>query len=129
MNVVEAYAARAGSIALASNAGNALSPFTSSLAVRIEMKDAEFATMFRDVAADVAVATGQSQRPGIVSWSACDLYLNPTAKTRAQENEAWLAALGSGAWHEVQRFTYRHALSRHAAAARQWLETHSQPFT
>jgi uncharacterized caspase-like protein len=125
MNVVEAYAARAGSVALGSNASGALSPFTRSLAVRIEMKDAEFTAMFRDVAADVALATGQSQRPGIVSWSPNDLYLAPTEKVRAREKEAWLAALGSGAWDEVQRFTYRHALSRHAAAARQWLETHS----
>jgi uncharacterized caspase-like protein len=126
MNIVEAYAARAGSVALGSSADGALSPFTRSLAARIEMKDAEFTAMFRDVAADVAGATRQSQRPGIVNWSATDLYLNPTAKTRARENAAWLAALGSGAWDEVQRFTYRHALSRHAAAARQWLETHSQ---
>ncbi|HEY4955871.1 MAG TPA: caspase family protein [Gemmatimonadaceae bacterium] len=129
MNVVEAYAARAGSIALGSNAGDALSPFTRSLVAHIEMKDAEFTAMLRDVAADVLLTTHDSQCPGIVSWSACDLYLNPTARTHAQEKEAWLAALGSGAWDEVQRFTYRHALSRHAAAARQWLETHSQPFT
>jgi hypothetical protein len=62
------------------------------------------------------------QNPGIVNWSASDLYLNPTDNIRAQEKEAWLAALSGNSWDEVQRYSYRHAISRHAAAARKWLE-------
>ena len=122
INTVEGYAARAGSAALGSNSGSALSPFTNSLAAHIEKKGAEFGAMFKDVAADVLLATHQLQNPGIVNWSASDLYLNPTDDIRAQEKEAWFAALSGNSWDEVQRYSYRHAVSRYAAAARQWLE-------
>ncbi len=122
INTVEGYAARAGSAALGSNSRSALSPFTNSLAAHIEKKGAEFASMFKDVAADVLLATHQMQDPGIVNWSASDLYLNPTDDIRAQEKEAWLAALSDNSWEDVLRYSYRHAVSRHAAAARQWLE-------
>lgn len=122
VNTVEGYAARAGSAALGSNSDSTLSPFTNSLAAHIERKGAEFAAMFKDVAADVLLATHQMQNPGIVNWSASDLYLNPTDDIRAQEKEAWLAALSGNSWEDVLRYSYRHAVSRYAAAARQWLE-------
>ena len=122
INIVEAYAARAGSAALASNAGATLSPFTKSLCAHIAMGGAELSAMLKDVAADVLLATNQSQSPGVVSWAACDVYLNPSDEIRAREREAWLAALNANTCEAVQRFAYRHALSRFAAAARQWLE-------
>jgi len=56
-----------------------------------------------------------------------DVYLNPTPSGRAREKEAWLTALGSNTGEGVQRFAYRHGLSRHAAAARQWLSDDREP--
>jgi len=124
VNIIEAYAARAGSSALASNAGATLSPFTKGLCAHVTAKDVEVSAMLRDVAADVLVATNQRQSPGIVSWATCDVYLNPGEAIHEQEREAWLDALSANSSVEIQRFAYRYALSRHAAAAQQWLKDH-----
>jgi len=124
INTIEGYAARAGSIAIASTTGTELSPFTKSLSAHIEMKGVELSEMFRDVAADVLLATNQSQTPGIVSWSTSEVYLNPTDGIRAREKEAWVAALSSGSREVIERFSYRRALSRHAGAACLWLKDH-----
>ena len=120
-NTIEVYAARAGTVALASNAAATLSPFTKSLAEHIDRKGVELLAMLKDVAADVLLATHQTQNPGIVSWSATDAYLNPTDEIRSREKEAWLAALRADTREEIERFRIRHALSRHAEAAEAWL--------
>jgi uncharacterized caspase-like protein len=121
INIVEAYAARAGSAALASNDRSTLSPFTKSLAAHIGTKGVELLAMLRDVAADVLLATHEAQTPAVVSWSPSDVCLNPTDDIRKQEREAWLAALSANTREEVELFSYRHGLSSYAAAARQWL--------
>lgn len=122
VNIIEAFAARAGNAALGSNAGATLSPFTKSLCAHIGTKGVELSTMLKDVAADVLLATNQEQSPGVVSWATCDVFLDPSETIREQEKEAWLAALSANSSEDVQRFAYRYALSRHAAAAWQWLE-------
>ena len=126
VNTIEGYAARFGSVALASNAVSTLSPFTKSLTTHIATKGTELSAMLRNVATDVLLATNQMQSPGFVSWSATDAYLNPTPEIRAREKEAWLAALKADSKEEVERFGCRHALSRHAAAAHQWLNDHQR---
>jgi hypothetical protein len=121
MNTLMGFAARPGFIAQGSADDTELSIFTKGVVTHIDKEGHEFDTVFKDISSDVFVATGEKQHPGLIDWSLSDLYLNPTEAILAQQREAWLAALSSGRHENVLRYSYRHSMSRHAAAARKWL--------
>jgi hypothetical protein len=121
VNTVIGFATRPGREALGSAAADKLSIFTSSLVAHLADVDWEFDRLFKQVASEVLEATDDRQQPGLWDWSATELYLNPSQAILGLQKEAWLAALGSNKRESVQRFTRRFAMSRHAAAARQWL--------
>lgn len=122
VNLLSAYASRPGMPAIASDDDNTgPSLFTAELLAQLGMDEREFGAMFNDVGAQVRLASGERQQPGLQDWSDTDLYLRLPGILREQQKEAWLVALSSRSRKLVQRFAYRFSLSRHAAAARAWL--------
>ena len=120
-NLIAAYAAQPGSTALGFDGGRA-SLFTGALLDYLGRDGREFGAIYNDIGADVRAASGEAQRPGLHDWSDSDLVLVPDATQRQREREAWQVALDSGQRALVQRYSWRHALSRHAWAARAWLQ-------
>lgn len=124
-NFMAGYAARPGTISIGSMDPNSLSLFTRSLLEHEGVDDREFGQAYNDVMATVLTASNGDQAPGIADWSASDLYLKPSPRLRTEERELWLATLGSESYAKIRRFVYRYSISRHAGAARLWLEEHS----
>jgi hypothetical protein len=122
VNTLVGYATRPGAPALGSTAAGVLSPFTKSLAAHIGKPGLEFAAIYRHVIREVRHETQNAQDPGLILGSVADLYLLPTDQIRALQREAWLAALSSNRRGDIQLFSEWYSVSRHAAAARQWLE-------
>ena len=122
INLLAAYASRPGMPAIASDAGgDGPSLFTAELLAQLGMDEREFGVMFNDVSAQVRLASGERQQPGLQDWSDTELYLRLPTALREQQKEAWLVALSSRSRKLIQRFAYRFSISRHAAAARAWL--------
>ncbi len=122
VNLLAAYASRPGMPAIAADEnGNGPSLFTTELLALMGRDEREFSDMFNDVSAQVRLASGERQQPGLQDWSDTDLYLRLPDALRDQQKEAWLVALSSRSRKLVQRFAYRFSISRHAAAARAWL--------
>jgi len=123
-NALFAFASRPGTAALATSESGKPSVFTSSLDAHIDSAGSEFGVLFKDISAEVAVATANAQRPGLVVWSDSDLYLIPSPGTLAEVQTAWSAALDSNRREAVQTFLRRFSTSLYAAAARKWLDDH-----
>ncbi len=122
VNLLSAYASRPGMPAIADDENGAgPSLFTAELLAQMGKDEREFSAMFNDVSAQVRLASGERQQPGLQDWSDTDLYLRLPDALREQQKEAWLVALSSRSRKLVQRFAYRFSISRHAAAARAWL--------
>lgn len=122
VNLLSAFASRPGMPAIASeDGGEGLSLFTAELLAQLGLDEREFGAMFNDVSAQVRLASGERQQPGLQDWSDTDLYLRLPGTLREQQKEAWLVALSSRSRKLIQRFAYRFSISRHAAAARAWL--------
>jgi len=117
-----AFAARPGYVAEGSAAFGTLSVFTGNLVKHISKDGAEFGNLFNDVSADVSIETKEAQQPGLFDWSDTELYLLPSEAIRTGQKELWFAALDSNKRDNVLRYNYRYSLSRHAAAARKWLD-------
>jgi hypothetical protein len=116
-----AFASESGKPALATSSTGVPSLFTNSLDTRLATPGAEFLTLFKDVRADVAVATHDAQQPQVTVWSSSDLYLAPSSDVLSKERDSWLAALESHRADAVQAFLHRYSTSQYAAAARKWI--------
>lgn len=134
VNTLVAFASRPGFPAFGSAAANQLSVFTDSLVHHIDAEGCEFNSLMNDVGADVKVATGETQQPGLFDWSDTDVYMRPSAAVLSDHLQMWKIALDSRVRSRVEVYSIRYSLSRYAAAARKWLAdnqrgTASQPFS
>ncbi|NMG00886.1 caspase family protein [Aromatoleum toluolicum] len=125
VNTMVAFASRPGYLALASTAQDQLSIFTSRLVEYITREGYEFEQLMKEVGADVSIETNALQQPGMEVWSYSSLYLKPSAAILDQQKLAWNIALESNLEKAIRLFSMRHSVSRHAAAARKWLEDNS----
>lgn len=121
VNFMVGFAARPGHPALGWDSNQKLSPFTEGLMNFIAAEGTSFKLIFADISSEVRVRTGGSQHPGLVDWSSTDFYFRPSSSVLEQQKMLWLSTLATGSRESVHWFSLRHALSRHAAAARQWL--------
>jgi hypothetical protein len=122
-NYMIGFAARPGSTALAFTVAGVPSPFTFGLLRNIAREGTSFKSSFTDVIADVYVKTSKVQQPGLVDYAATDFFFRPTPTILGQEKELWLSVLETRDREEILRFSVRHAASRYARAAREWLRT------
>lgn len=120
-NYMIGFAARPGQPALGSATTGNLSPFTEGLLAHMASQSSSFKSVFADASSEVRVKTNGAQHPGLVDWSSTDFFLAPTPAILAQERELWLTALAARTRSSIQWYVLRYALSRYAAAARQWL--------
>jgi hypothetical protein len=116
-----AFASESGKPALATSTSGQPSLFTHSLDSRMGKRGAEFLSMFKDVRADVSVATNDAQEPQVTVWSSSDLYLVPSEDVISNEKAIWLSALESNRPDAVKAFLLRYSTSEYAAAARKWM--------
>jgi len=123
INLFVGYATKYDSTAIGAEA---LVPslFTNHLILQLKSDEREFGEMYKDVIADVRVASNDVQFPGLGAWSASEFYLRPTERVSNDQREAWAAALSSERRPDVQRFSIRFSTSAYAAAARKWLNDH-----
>lgn len=123
INSFVGYATKYNSTAIGS-AALVPSLFTSYLVPQLKSDQREFGEMFKEVIADVRVASHDAQFPGLGSWSASEFYLSPSDKIIGNQREAWLAALSSAQRSTIQKFSIRFSTSPYAAAARKWISDH-----
>lgn len=120
-NYMVGFATRPGRPALGSTASGTMSPFTAGLLSHMAGQSGSFKSLFADASSEVRVKTNGEQHPGLLDWSSTDFFLAPTPTILMQERELWLTALATRDRSSVQWYLLRYALSRYAAAARQWL--------
>lgn len=120
-NTFIAYATQPGYPSIGYSTPGRLSPFTDALVANISTPGKAFKGLFSRVAVQVIQATNVTQNPGAYDWSKTDPYFKPLDQNLKDEREAWLSALDSGNYQDVELFNYLHSISRHSAAARKWL--------
>lgn len=123
-NVIVSFAAEKGLPAEGSSVQGQLSVFTKALAKYLPAPDTEFSSVRKGVRAVVLRETGDKQTPWFSESSSAEVHFNPTKLTFDQERTLWKAILDAGDREEVDLFVRRHSISRHVAAARQWLQDH-----
>ncbi len=123
--VLIGYATQPGEYAIGSANAAEPSKFTVGLIDHLDTADSEFSNVFADVTAEVEIATKDEQSPELLKMTSASLYLKPGQAILDQQREAWVAALALKDPQQVDFFSRRQVLSRHAAAARKWLADNS----
>jgi hypothetical protein len=125
-NVLIAFASRPGHPAEGSAAAGQLSIFTKHLLAFLGVEGMEIGTAFKEAFIDVLAETGGTQNPGLFDWSKAIVFLRPSQADLDGERTAWLAVLDTKNPSQIGRYVLRHALSRYAFAAKEWLADHPQ---
>lgn len=122
VNSIIAFAAEHGHVAEGNNTPDEMSMFTRWLVPYLSKEGQSVLTVFADVGADVSSKTEPVQKPSVYLSSYTDPFLRPTTRNLTEDKQAWCVALSTGTPEKIQRYTKRHSVTRHAAAARRWLK-------
>lgn len=122
VNTIIAFAARPGHVAEGNNTGNEMSIYTRWLTTYIVNEGQRLTTVFYDAGVDVSHNTDPKQNPNFSSFSYTDPFLRPTIQNLNEDKQAWCVALSTRTPEKIQRYTSRHSVTRHTAAARRWLK-------
>jgi hypothetical protein len=119
------YAARTGQTALAYSEKGKLSRFTESFVKFLPMPGLEFADFWRRVRNGVAIASADAQTPGVNDWSGAEWYFKPTPAILSEQKSLWSALMSVPQdRNAIENFARQYVVSRHRAAAKQWLGLH-----
>jgi hypothetical protein len=127
VNSLVAFAAEPGHVSIG-NSGAEMSKFTRWLVAFLPNEGKSVISVFFDAGSEVNTEDS-SQKPTVYSYSFTDPYLRPSLLNRDQEKLVWYVALDSKDKARIKRYTVRHSVTRHTAAARRWLHDHQQPET
>lgn len=115
-----AFAAEPGHVAIGNSADGQMSTYTRWLVTYLPNEGRTVHFVFSEAATDVVQKTGNQQVPKLISTWLTNPYLRPTPVNRNEERTAWEVALHDGR-ERVERYLLSHSVTRHAAAARRWL--------
>lgn len=121
VNSLVGYATQPGQIALAVTESGRLSIFTEGLVRHIGKEGELFGSVMDELSAEVKSLTNKTQIPWVQDSSQTDPYLNPTEKNFEEQRQAWASVLEKQIYRRIEVFSFRYSVSRHAAAAREWL--------
>lgn len=122
VNTIVAFAADYGHVAEGNNTPEAPSTYTSWLIAYLMNEGESVLDVFSEVRADVIRTTQPVQKPIVYLSSSTNPFLRPTTRNLNEDKQAWCVALGTNEHQKIQRYTLRHSVTRHTAAARRWLQ-------
>ncbi len=122
VNTIVAFAAGQGDPADGNNTTDELSIYTRWLTTHIANEGQNFKTVLDETGADVSQNTAGDQNPNFSSFSYTNPFLRPTIHNLNEDKQAWCVALNTSQAEKIKRYTSRHSVTLHSAAARRWLK-------